>query len=79
MAELEPVTSGKCTTRAQEHTNEINEGPDATVTAELVKRQTTTTHFLPVFASQKNYPRFCLTKQAASRGKEDMDWAKKKL
>lgn len=79
MVELEPVTSGKCSTCPQEHTNKINEGPDAMVTAELIKRQTTTAYFLSCSPPKKHYPRFCLTKPAASRGKEDMDWAKKKL
>lgn len=78
MVELEPVTSGKCTTHPQEHTNKINEGPDAMVTAELVNRQITTAYFLPLFPPKKHYPRFFLTKQEASRGKEDTDWAKKK-
>lgn len=56
MVELEPVTSGKCTTHPQEHTNKINEGPDAMVTGELVNSQTTKAHFLPV-PSQKTLPK----------------------
>lgn len=54
MVELEPVTSGKCTTRPQEHTNVINEGPDAMVTAELMKGPTTTAYFLPLISPKKN-------------------------
>lgn len=49
MVELEPVTSGKRTTHPQEHINEINEESDAFVTAELMKRQTTTAYFLSLF------------------------------
>lgn len=57
MVELEPVTSGKCTTGPQEHTSEINEGPDAMVTAGLMKRQTTTAYFLSLIPSPKKLPK----------------------
>ena len=68
------VNSGKYTTCPQKRTTKISEGSDAMVTTEFAKRKTTTACF-----PKKHYPRSSLAKQVASlRGKEGMDWSKKK-